>query len=41
MIRDVLRVFVVFVEILAFAFVAGVIVGAFFYGLFSVAGMAP
>ena len=41
MIRDVLRAILVLVEILAFAYVAGAIVGAFFYGLFSVAGLAP
>jgi hypothetical protein len=36
-----LRALLVLVEILAFAYVAGAVVGAFFYGLFSVAGMAP
>lgn len=41
MIRDVLRAILVLVEILAFAYVAGAVVGAFFYGMFSVAGMAP
>jgi hypothetical protein len=40
-IRDVARALLVLVEILAFAYVAGAIVGAFFFGLFSVAGMAP
>jgi hypothetical protein len=40
-IRDVLRALLVLVEILAFAYVAGAVVGAFFYGLFSVAGLAP
>ena len=41
MIRDTLRILLVLVEILACAYVAGAIVGAFFFGLFSVAGMAP
>ena len=41
MIRDVLRAILVLVEILAFAYVAGAVAGAFFFGLFSVAGLAP
>ena len=41
MIRDVLHTLVVLVEILAYAYVAGAVVGAFLFGLFSVAGLAP
>ena len=41
MIRDTLRTLLMFVEILAFAYVAGAVAGAFFFGLFSVAGLAP
>ena len=40
-IRDFLQALATIVTLLVFAFVAGAIVGAFFYGLFSVAGMAP
>ena len=40
-IRDVLHTIFVFVQLLAYFYVAGAIVGAFFYGLFSVAGLAP
>jgi len=41
LIRDFLNVLSLIVTLLAFALVSGAIVGAFFYGLFSVAGMAP
>jgi len=41
LIRDFLSTIATIVTLLAFAFVSGAIVGAFFYGLFSVAGMAP
>ena len=40
-IRDFLNALSVIATLLVFALVSGAIVGAFFYGLFSVAGMAP
>jgi hypothetical protein len=41
MIREFLNALATVITLLAFAFVAGAIVGAFFYGLFSIANMAP
>jgi hypothetical protein len=39
--RDFVRALMVIVDLFVFAFVAGGIVGAFFWGLFFVAGLAP